>query len=243
MMKFGFLARVLIAGWGSVAFVSSANAAITVYSGFDSGAVAPGSLAIAASNAFNAAVPTVSTINFESFGSTTDGAIGPDYSISSTSFEIRTTPAFGLPALFGANTTTGGTRFAYSNNAAASLVFNFVSPINAFGAFFGGLQTASSRILFSDGTAQSIALGGNPTDGGFSFVGFTSSDASISSVTIDVPFDLISVDDVRFRSAGVGVGGVPEPATWGLMIAGFGGIGAMLRRRRNVALTGCSVTA
>ena len=27
-------------------------------------------------------------------------------------------------------------------------------------------------------------------------------------------------------------GGVPEPATWALMIAGFGGAGAMLRRRR-----------
>lgn len=29
-------------------------------------------------------------------------------------------------------------------------------------------------------------------------------------------------------------GGVPEPATWGLMIAGFGGAGAMLRRRRAI---------
>lgn len=30
--------------------------------------------------------------------------------------------------------------------------------------------------------------------------------------------------------------GVPEPATWGLMIVGFGGVGAVLRRRRqNVA--------
>ncbi|QKS01942.1 choice-of-anchor C family protein [Sphingomonas sp. CL5.1] len=28
-------------------------------------------------------------------------------------------------------------------------------------------------------------------------------------------------------------GGVPEPATWGLMILGFGGIGAVMRRRRD----------
>lgn len=28
---------------------------------------------------------------------------------------------------------------------------------------------------------------------------------------------------------------VPEPATWGLMIVGFGGVGAVLRRRRHVA--------
>ena len=30
-------------------------------------------------------------------------------------------------------------------------------------------------------------------------------------------------------------GGVPEPATWGLMIVGFGAIGAVLRRRRAAA--------
>jgi hypothetical protein len=32
-----------------------------------------------------------------------------------------------------------------------------------------------------------------------------------------------------------GMGGVPEPATWGLMLVGFGGAGAMIRRRRAVA--------
>jgi len=34
------------------------------------------------------------------------------------------------------------------------------------------------------------------------------------------------VDNIRLNDA------VPEPATWGLMIMGFGGLGAMLRRRR-----------
>ena len=33
----------------------------------------------------------------------------------------------------------------------------------------------------------------------------------------------------------VGSVGVPEPATWGMMIMGFGGIGALMRRRRTVA--------
>ena len=30
---------------------------------------------------------------------------------------------------------------------------------------------------------------------------------------------------------------VPEPATWAMMLVGFGGLGAVLRRRRGVALT------
>jgi hypothetical protein len=33
---------------------------------------------------------------------------------------------------------------------------------------------------------------------------------------------------------GSALGGVPEPATWGLMIVGFGGMGAMMRRNRRL---------
>jgi hypothetical protein len=40
----------------------------------------------------------------------------------------------------------------------------------------------------------------------------------------------LDVDSVRVGSSDTGV--VPEPATWALMILGFGGAGAMLRRRR-----------
>ncbi|HEY0436099.1 MAG TPA: PEPxxWA-CTERM sorting domain-containing protein, partial [Phenylobacterium sp.] len=50
------------------------------------------------------------------------------------------------------------------------------------------------------------------------------------------------VNKILFSSSGnsfefdtLAAGGVPEPATWGLMIAGFGAMGAMLRRRRAVA--------
>ena len=35
---------------------------------------------------------------------------------------------------------------------------------------------------------------------------------------------------------GGGGGGVPEPATWAMMLLGFGGMGAILRRRRQAAL-------
>ena len=40
------------------------------------------------------------------------------------------------------------------------------------------------------------------------------------------------LNTIAYAINGAPVGGVPEPATWGLMIAGFGGVGAVLRRRR-----------
>jgi len=40
------------------------------------------------------------------------------------------------------------------------------------------------------------------------------------------------VQDVLVTAADRGAGGVPEPASWALMITGFGALGAVLRRRR-----------
>ncbi len=47
-------------------------------------------------------------------------------------------------------------------------------------------------------------------------------------------------DNTQFITADIGLnatgGGVPEPATWAMMIAGFGMVGATLRRRRFASL-------
>lgn len=43
--------------------------------------------------------------------------------------------------------------------------------------------------------------------------------------------DVVAMDDFIFGEPIA----VPEPATWGLMILGFGGVGAMLRSRRRPA--------
>jgi hypothetical protein len=50
---------------------------------------------------------------------------------------------------------------------------------------------------------------------------------------VDAKFTLVS--DSKPVVGGGGVGGVPEPASWALMIGGFGMAGGMLRRRRTTA--------
>lgn len=81
----------------------------------------------------------------------------------------------------------------------------------------------------------SIALPGN-TNGSRNIAGVTYSDtwlvAAAASSSGNDGFKLKSVTfDVQPP-------GVPEPSTWLCMILGFGGLGAMLRRRRRMALVG-----
>lgn len=45
----------------------------------------------------------------------------------------------------------------------------------------------------------------------------------------------IAFDDVTFGSSTPGVPALPEPATWAMMLVGFGGMGVALRRRRKTA--------
>lgn len=93
-------------------------------------------------------------------------------------------------------------------------------------------------------------------------------DVDFTSVTLDdIPFDTIlsdGVELVRLNATRIGAGqhvinvqgtwgeqggsyagtlnfspgAVPEPATWGLMILGFGAVGGALRRRKSIAVKG-----
>lgn len=81
-------------------------------------------------------------------------------------------------------------------------------------------------------------------------------DAPGPTSEVDTPFDVNAPTDgfynfqlaygeccagpavLKFEVNGgpVGHGSVPEPASWAMMLVGFGGLGAMVRRRRAVAL-------
>ncbi|MGZ3371658.1 MAG: PEPxxWA-CTERM sorting domain-containing protein, partial [Caulobacteraceae bacterium] len=50
----------------------------------------------------------------------------------------------------------------------------------------------------------------------------------------DRVFTITSLSDPSHQNFAIGwpVQGVPEPATWAMMLVGFGGLGAMLRQRK-----------
>lgn len=127
-------------------------------------------------------------------------------------------------------------------NITSGPLFPFIVPSRDqmfFGLNFsdisGGAQpitsTANGTFAF-DGAGPVNAGCGNCTsliygqNGGTLF--FTSLAAS-GSFTMDSPYEINSIT-VSYQVNNTGV--VPEPASWALMITGFGGAGAMLRRSR-----------
>jgi hypothetical protein len=98
------------------------------------------------------------------------------------------------------------------NPSIANLVFTYNGPpFNTMGA-------SASAIDFSGLTAKST-LGAQGV-GAFSALAIKNSGDNAGSLTLNQGY------------VGVPVGSVPEPASWALMILGFGGVGATLRRRR-----------
>ncbi len=97
--------------------------------------------------------------------------------------------------------------------------------------------------LGDDGTlgGAGATIGGFAEDldyfnGDFAFVQFDRSIYLASGGTLFTSANLESLSGIAVDQGSV-LGGVPEPASWALMIAGFGMVGAAARRRQKVRVT------
>lgn len=100
--------------------------------------------------------------------------------------------------------------------------------LNGTGEIFAELTDATAGVTIAPGTFGTVSLvfetGASDAFLGkdlYILIGGTGFGAAFDNATLD--------------ASPLSVSAVPEPATWAMMIAGFGGVGAMIRRRRSVA--------
>ena len=182
--------------------------------------------------AFEAAAGFVAKETFNSYQSDTDFS---NSSIDFGTFRLVHTRNFGgdhalvdAPPLASSGTGIDGTplvRFTVTDfsNRYADLMIDFASPITAFGGNFS--SGSVGQVYFE---VDGINLLGTATGDGF--IGFTSDTAFSRVVIKSRPGSgfQVTMDNLTYSSAAPGV---PEPASWAMMIAGFGLAGAALRAR------------
>jgi hypothetical protein len=117
------------------------------------------------------------------------------------------------------------------------LLFTLTDPGSAFTAAEFNLTAAASGPIsifaydqFGDGFGGVFALS---EIGSNWFNVVATNDQIIRSIVLMSTAPLTDVGSVRL--GGITATLVPEPATWAIMIAGFGGVGASLRARRRLA--------
>lgn len=201
----------MILGAATLAVVSvNASAAPTVSFAGGSGATAPG------------------TTVFENFDSYAANSLLPGgtnaYALGASS-SSGARPAFGSTGNFG-SVLGGG---SWTTNFAATSLFSFV---------LGSLDTYNSLTLhFANNTSLTYAGGQIINDlsfpSGNQISGFTNGVVTYNThggpAIVGATF---TSGQNSFEFDNLARGGVPEPATWALMILGFGAIGGALRQRR-----------
>jgi hypothetical protein len=192
-------------------FDSAGDTASVTFNGMVDGTVVPGLT--------GEVVYTLNTITGGSynFGYTaTNTSSSPVTASRISSFGFNTTPDLLSAAI------TGGSVFTNvsSGNVPGGL------PDVDFCAVSGSGNNCSG------GASGGVAIGGT-TSGSFSLNFGATAPTSVAFSDLYVRYQAITAPGIIGGSGeGIPTGGVPEPASWALMIMGIGGIGAVMRRRR-----------
>ncbi|MDO9430478.1 MAG: PEPxxWA-CTERM sorting domain-containing protein, partial [Phenylobacterium sp.] len=168
-----------------------------------------------------------------------DAALAPGYIFGTTNpFFIGTGSANGL---YAEPPGTPGNYIAVqsANGTDGSATLTSLGGFTNFSLFMGSPDTYNS-ITFTFFNAPSVTLSGTQISNGGTLFPTTGDQSLAYRVNFYFGGDvaksvtLQSIGQNAYESDGWAVSAVPEPATWAMMITGFGLAGAAIRRRRNI---------
>jgi hypothetical protein len=238
--------KIIVMAFSMILLAGVAHSAVTVFSDNDPGGTSVGPNSLTARTAFDAAANPTTVVDFESLAvgtfvasPTTPTVVAPGVTaVYGGSVDPGSTSVFGVSngvsATLGFNTTSGGSKYLgfvsdFSPAITPFLTFTYNDPINAWGAYFTGLEPdipGIVHVVFNDGTSQDIIVPDGSIGGGVGFWGFVSTGSPISSITLQeigvgTNRDIWGIDDV------VSSAQVPEPAGMLLLSLGLVGLAAV----------------
>ena len=128
----------------------------------------------------------------------------------------------------------GGTFLAAGPTFSQPAVLSFNQFVNRLGFLIGSPDTYNQLTITSTAgvfnfTPTALGLPGDGNQGLSQYVNFATTSAS--ERILSVSFTNIPAVDA-FETANFAVGAVPEPATWAMMLLGFGAVGYSMRRSK-----------
>lgn len=252
----------------AIFFLSGAAFAQTVvYKGYDANpgpgaSIATNPNSMAAGNGFQSRLTGVSTESFERFATGTAAPLNLSFTGAAGNL-AATLNGPGLVQSATRESPTGTGQYAtagikYFEIDDSAFTVNFASPIAAFGYFgadlevpsrinvtlnyaAGGSQVYNLETLFGYTSASYLPGTSVLPSGGAHFLGFIDKANPFSSIVFSgagAGGDIWAFDQMTIGESRQLTGSVPEPATWAMMIGGFGAIGGSFRyRRRNVEIS------
>ena len=137
-------------------------------------------------------------------------------------------PAFGSTGNFLAVLAGGSALFTFAGGL-SELGFDYGSA-DSYNTFTLGFASGPNQVLTGDQIITIPPADGNQgvsrTNGRVTIT--TGAGPALTSLRIQSSLNSAEVDNFGVRSA------VPEPATWAMMLVGFGAAGISMRRRRNI---------
>ncbi len=198
---------------------------IAIVAAFAIGTAATAATTYTSESAFHAAAG--GGLSFESFESPSS-VTGTSVTLADVTFSCINGGSTYCPGFFGVRSlnATDGVQTVYGASP-DSLVFTFNSPITHFGIDVIDFGTVGASDLTIDWGNGSEVLYSSYSGGGVLFAGVIDSMGFTTvTFTASAPADGIDFDRLFYK------GTVPEPATWALLIAGFGLVGIAARRQK-----------